>query len=1207
MLELMLKKQVRGSISVLLIIIMLPMMAIAAIFVDASGYEMSKAMISSASDLTMNTALTYYDEVLQEVYGIFAVSADSEELSKNLETYFVDSLIANGIVRDKDEYNNSEMLKRLGATFSGNMGEVIDIDLAKEKAVMLKGLEGTQATEPDVLKTQIVEFMKYRTPIYGTMSLLDGISSLKKISEQTKVTKAKVEVSEAIGDFNESCENAYDKIDEALDYYESNISDFVWLNNYSESFYGDVNFVIKYLYEYDWLKPEYWIDYKVGISDQELLYKSNFYDWRDGKYFTFNIRHSDFQISNQERFSCKEEGVLIDSFLLTNEEKKNASDYMDELIDEIQQTSTWQSMINIEETLFNEKEFRQAMAPEFWNFIDNYNSLNTDDRVKKVDACYDYLCDEDMNSTSDDYIYENFMESVFNFSEEARYIKYYFGERMDKAEHYCEFVNGDINRIIGIIKEYQNKLIVAKSAVVTIYNHLSEVDEKNNEFSTAITNYEAGETDSFSSNMTNEYEYNKQSFSKEEIEKLEDKLANMESKADELLKKYEGITYGGTSVKDIDCLVDAYNAYRSTGQEYYIPEYTYDSIINNISENEYNFWKYLKNTFEKADDEASDDGKKASDIVTGAKDNADSALNTDVKDGEESIRVGGFGEYDTSKLPSSLETIENTKSVDTSKISIGGGSGKAGKYKGFSSMLTNMSIVVSSLFTMGGIEEALEDARDNLFVTDYTFQMFSYYTYEKEKKSEEDRVTVTNKAVNMSNNQLYGAEVEYIIFGGTDAKDSVDKALGYIFAIRFMCNSAYAITSGEIDAITVPPSVAIQTATCGVVPYKLPEIVFELALALAETFVDVENLKNGDSVSLFKNKNTWSMSITGGINLAKEAIQEKVAEEVADTTNQFVSSFNSLVDSAGGMVTTNVDQWVSDYEDAINGAVEEGVSSIVSELTTGLINEIEEELVKYSSGIDVLEAQTIIDEAWAVANTYVEGLGMDNIVYKVFKDETANGEFYNVLLLYKPELEIAINELKLKKETALTTVRNLQSKISSEISGKITGIVSSCGSTITNKVTELTNEYSSQLKSYVGDSAQVAADKVIEITNDNIEVGANALISRLGVEGQKEGTGSVKTNSLLSFSYTDYLRMFLFLKLSTNSDNVMKRLADIIQMNVAKQSEKPEFMLSSHYTYVQLDANVRYNTLFLSSDWFEKVSGEKKSGLDISYSGIRGY
>ena len=80
------KRRIKGSITVLMVIIMLPMMTMSAIIVDASRTNMARSMVSSAGDLAMNTALANYNTIVKDVYGLFAMSQgqSDEELAKSL-------------------------------------------------------------------------------------------------------------------------------------------------------------------------------------------------------------------------------------------------------------------------------------------------------------------------------------------------------------------------------------------------------------------------------------------------------------------------------------------------------------------------------------------------------------------------------------------------------------------------------------------------------------------------------------------------------------------------------------------------------------------------------------------------------------------------------------------------------------------------------------------------------------------------------------------------------------------------------------------------------------------------------------------------------------------------------------------------------------------------------------------------------------------
>ena len=98
------KKRIRGSISVLMIIILLPMMTLSALIVDSSRINMARSMVSSSGDLAMNTALANYDTILKDVYGLFAMSQNlsDEELAEKIKSYFTTTLVSYGVTSEAE-------------------------------------------------------------------------------------------------------------------------------------------------------------------------------------------------------------------------------------------------------------------------------------------------------------------------------------------------------------------------------------------------------------------------------------------------------------------------------------------------------------------------------------------------------------------------------------------------------------------------------------------------------------------------------------------------------------------------------------------------------------------------------------------------------------------------------------------------------------------------------------------------------------------------------------------------------------------------------------------------------------------------------------------------------------------------------------------------------------------------------------------------
>ena len=81
------------------------------------------------------------------------------------------------------------------------------------------------------------------------------------------------------------------------------------------------------------------------------------------------------------------------------------------------------------------------------------------------------------------------------------------------------------------------------------------------------------------------------------------------------------------------------------------------------------------------------------------------------------------------------------------------------------------------------------------------------------------------------------------MYGSKNAAKNVTYAKASIYAIRFAFNCIYAFTNSEIRNTTMSVGLAVQAATLGFVPYKLVQVILQLALAAAESAIDLGQYK----------------------------------------------------------------------------------------------------------------------------------------------------------------------------------------------------------------------------------------------------------------------------------------------------------------------------------------------------------------------------
>lgn len=209
-------RKTKGAVSIFLVIILLPMITVAGIMVDASRIKLGKAMAETAGDLTLNTALTNYDTVLKDVYGLFAMSQNEDELMENLEEYFTRTITTSGVPSNMAAEYSSEIVEALRSTYLTGTGEANFDDLMNIKVLDFSAtpVSNSSLANPGVMKKQMVEFMKYRGPVSMGMSFFDSLSAFDGLTEKKKVIDAKMKYYEKQADLAEACKKLYDAIKE---------------------------------------------------------------------------------------------------------------------------------------------------------------------------------------------------------------------------------------------------------------------------------------------------------------------------------------------------------------------------------------------------------------------------------------------------------------------------------------------------------------------------------------------------------------------------------------------------------------------------------------------------------------------------------------------------------------------------------------------------------------------------------------------------------------------------------------------------------------------------------------------------------------------------------------------------------------------------------------------------------------------------------
>lgn len=174
-------KKTKAAISIFLILIFVPMMTMGSIFVDSSRFAMAKSVATSAADLTLNTLLTNYDKQLNDYFGLIASCQDMEQFKTETKEFFVRCITSSGVEASDAEFVAGQIMNVIDG--EGSYSDLLQLALVSEGDSLVSEVADGDLSNASLIKTQIVEFMKYRAPINAVTSFLENLLKASKTVE----------------------------------------------------------------------------------------------------------------------------------------------------------------------------------------------------------------------------------------------------------------------------------------------------------------------------------------------------------------------------------------------------------------------------------------------------------------------------------------------------------------------------------------------------------------------------------------------------------------------------------------------------------------------------------------------------------------------------------------------------------------------------------------------------------------------------------------------------------------------------------------------------------------------------------------------------------------------------------------------------------------------------------------------------------------
>lgn len=205
----------KGAVSIFLIIILLPSLTCAGIFLDMARTKFAHEVAISSADLALNTVLTDYDQELKDYFGLLASAQDTSSIIEVSKQYFADSMVSAGVATSDAQMYADEVFGAFGG--NSDIQDFLKISVVNGETNINKIPNGAM-DNPALLKTGLIEFMKYRAPVNAAADLFSKLmdseveKQMENVSMETKMIEARDKFYQAERKLIEQAEIAYDAI-----------------------------------------------------------------------------------------------------------------------------------------------------------------------------------------------------------------------------------------------------------------------------------------------------------------------------------------------------------------------------------------------------------------------------------------------------------------------------------------------------------------------------------------------------------------------------------------------------------------------------------------------------------------------------------------------------------------------------------------------------------------------------------------------------------------------------------------------------------------------------------------------------------------------------------------------------------------------------------------------------------------------------------
>lgn len=171
-------------------------------------------------------------------------------------------------------------------------------------------------------------------------------------------------------------------------------------------------------------------------------------------------------------------------------------------------------------------------------------------------------------------------------------------------------------------------------------------------------------------------------------------------------------------------------------------------------------------------------------------------------------------------------------------------------------------------------------AGDKLLILIYDTEMFSDFSTPGKDDAGYPKENMAGIPLSTDVNYYFQSELEYLYNGNlADAKDNLKSVAGMMLLVRFVLDYVASFSVQQVNQIVT----GVKSALAWTGPFSiLAGELARLSLSIGEAAIDVTRLRDSEEVAVFKNNNTWRLSISGLVKAATNELSEDAIKSAFD-------------------------------------------------------------------------------------------------------------------------------------------------------------------------------------------------------------------------------------------------------------------------------------------------------------------------------------